>query len=77
MNDGRTEGEIVVHKTGDPNRTDTDDETAPQPNNARGLATEGRSAGDPTTKDRIDKATLGNRASRSTTTIGPVRRAKT
>ena len=77
MNDGRTEGEIVVHKTGDLNRTDTDGETAPQPNNARGLATGGRSAGAPTTKGRIDKATLGNRASHSTTTIGPVRHART
>lgn len=77
MSDGRTEGAIVVHKTGDLNRTDTDDETAPQPNNVKGLAIGGRSAGDPTTKGSIDKATLANRALRSTTTIGLVRRART
>ena len=77
MSDGRTKGMTVVHRTGDLNRTDTDDETAPQPNNPKGSAIGGRSAGDPTTKGSIDKATLANRALRSTTTIGLVRRART
>ena len=77
MSDGRTEGAIVGHKTGDLNRTDTDDETAPRPNNVKDLVIGGKIAGNPTTKGRINEATLANRALRSTTTIGPVRRAGT